>query len=127
MEVKINEILVDLGQPEQPIRSDRELLEEILQLNRANLRRLGVSGIANKAVVDLLENFIELHDSQETENGGYQEVLDILQKMSKAVNHISSRYKGTSQNIDELINRFEKLSFQTRSQSQESESEDDPF
>lgn len=127
LEVKINEILVDLGQPEQPIRSDRELLEEILQLNRSNLSRGGPSSISNRAVLELLENFITLHDSQATETDGYQAVLNTLQKMSIAVSHISKRYKGTSETIDQLLKRLEGLRYEVLNSNDESDEDEIPF
>ena len=38
LEQNINQILAEVGEPEEPVRSDRELLEEILQLSRAASR-----------------------------------------------------------------------------------------
>ncbi len=62
-------------------------------------------------IIALLSYYIALHDQQVEQNGGYQETLDYLQKMHKAVAYISRRYKGTNEQLDELISKFRNLSY----------------
>ena len=110
LEGKINQILSEVGKPEEPIRSDRELLEEILQLSTVASRspiRLDPPAV----IVALLSHYIALHDQQVKQNVDYQETLDYLQKMHRAVAYISRRYKGTDEQLDELISKFRNLSY----------------
>lgn len=127
LELKIQEILKDVIQPEQPIRSDRELLEEILQLNRAAIRKGARTGISTRAVVDLLEGVIKLHDEQQYEASGYQDTLDTLKGISKPVSHIASRYAGESEQIDSLLKQFQSLSYTVVNDDIAITAEDSPF
>lgn len=111
LEAKIHEILVDVEAPDQPLRSDRELLEEVLELSRVASRRVSRPLLASGAIQDLLDNYIELHDEQVHEVGGYQQTLDSLKKMSKSLNYIASKYKGVSGELDDAIERFNNLSY----------------
>ena len=106
---KIDQILAEVSKPEQPIRSDRELLEEILQLSRAASR--STVPLAPSAIEHLLIYYTALHDEQVQQIGDYQETLNSLQKMHKAVEYISQRYKGKNDRLDELIGKFINLSY----------------
>ena len=111
LEGKINEILAKVGEPEEPLRPDRELLEEILQLSRAGSRLQRDLGLPLALIKNLLSHYIALHNQQVESKTGYQEALDYLQKMHKAVAYISRRYKGVSDEVDELIDNFNELSY----------------
>ena len=128
LEVRIKGILADVKQADQPIRSDRELLEEILQLNRVAVRRyIGQSGrISSEVVTDMLTTFIDLHDQQALEDGGYQDALDLLRRLGRSVTVIVKRHAETSQEVIELFKRFTDLSYQTPEEAQSDEDEDDP-
>ena len=108
---KIDRILAHAAEPEQPIRSDRELLEEILQLSRIASRSPARSRLSPVAIQELLSHYIALHDRQVDRTGDYQDTLDYLQKMHKPVGHIVRRYRGTDEKLDELTGRFENLSY----------------
>lgn len=110
LQTKINEILAEVDQPAEPIRSDRELLEEILTLNRMSLKR-AQSPIAIGAIKELLQGYIKVHDEQMNETGGYQETLNSLKSMRDAINHISRKYLVDSE-VEDLFERFKKLSFE---------------
>lgn len=131
LKAKIDEVLADEGAPEQPLRSDRELLEEVLQLARLNSRRSMRPIIATGAIKDIFSAVVELHDDQAERIGGYQDVLDILQKMDKALNYLASRYKGDNDELDELIARLRSLDYSAREPDDEmkggSDDEDIPF
>lgn len=111
LQTKIHEILAEVDQPSEPIRSDRELLEEILTLNRMSLKRTQ-SPIAIGAIKELLQGYIKVHDEQMNESGGYQETLNSLKSMRDAINHISRKYLIDSE-VEDLFERFKKLSFET--------------
>ena len=107
LEEKINQILAEVGEPEEPVRPDRELLEEILQLSRVASRQ----GISLKAIQTLLSHYIALHDHEIKEEGTHQDTLDNLHNMKKVVAYIITRYKGQNDQLDELIDRFDDLEY----------------
>ena len=108
---KTDRILAHAAEPEQPIRSDRELLEEILQLSRIASRSPMRSRLSLVAIQELLSYYIALHDRQVERTGDYQDTLNYLQKMHKPIGHITRRYRGTDEKLDELIGGFESLSY----------------
>ncbi len=124
LEEKISQILIEVDEPEEPIRSDRELLEEILQLNRTVFLASKRSRISPTAIRDLLAHFIELHNSQAEQTGDYEDTLAYLEKMSKPVAYISRRYEGTNEELDELLRVLGELSYATN---QEEKDEELPF
>jgi len=132
LETKVNTIFTKLDQAdEEPIRNDRELLEEILELSRIssrNLRKFSMS-IDPGAIYDLLKKYITLHDNQVIGEGGYQQTLDALQGMEKAIKNIANRFKGRNTKFDELIERLNNLTFKYEKQEDDTTvSEDDiPF
>ena len=124
LEEKINQILAEVGEPEEPIRSDRELLEEILQISRVAPRFAIRSGLPVAAFRDLLSQYVTLHDQQVAQSGSYQDTLDYLQSMNKPLAYLIRRYKGTNDRLDELIEKFNALSY---SVSEKNEEDDIPF
>ena len=113
LEEKISQILAEVDEPEEPIRSDRDLLEEILQLSRVVSNSAKRARIFPSAISDLLTQFIALHDSQVERTGDYDDTLNFLQQMRRPVAHISSRYAGTNDELDELLQRFSELTYTT--------------
>ena len=108
LEEKVNQILAEVGEPEEPVRSDRELLEEILQLSRVPIR----SGLApSSAIQELLNRYIALHDGEVAQNGNHQDTLDNLRKMHRSVAYITRHYKGKNDQLDKLIGKFNDLSY----------------
>ena len=97
------------SQPKEPVRTDRDLLEEILQLSRK--RNIG-RPIPPKPVEDLLEAHIELHEQQISNSGSYQDTLDLLRKSRAPIDYIARRFSGRSEKLDELIGRFSELSYE---------------
>ena len=108
LEEKINRILTEVGAPDEPVRSDRELLEEILQLSRVAIRSRPA---APAAIRDLLSHYIALHDQEVAQDGSQQDTLDSLREMHKPVSHIINRYRRMNSHLDELIERFSALSY----------------
>jgi len=132
LEIKVNDIFAKLGQAdEEPIREDRDLLEEILELSRVtsrNLRKYPML-ISPGAIYDLLKKYIALHNSQVIGEGGYQETLDHLQSMEKSIKYIANLFKGRNAKLDELIEQLNNLTFKYEKQEDDTTiSEDDiPF
>jgi len=132
LETKVNTIFTKLDQAdEEPIRKDRDLLEEILELSRIssrNLRKYPMS-IDPVVIYDLLKKYITLHDNQVIGAGGYQETLVALQGMEKAIKHIAIHFVGRNTKFDELIERLNNLTFKYEKQEDDTAiSEDDiPF
>lgn len=127
LEQRINSILETVALPEGPLRSDRELLEEILQLSRHASKSSGRTFIAAGAIQELFENYILLHNEQVAEEGGYQDTLDSMQRMHKALNYIARKYKGTSNEMDGLIESIRNLSYTSKSTDKAEDDEDIPF
>lgn len=121
LEAKIKKILGEVDDPDEPVRSDREILEEILLLSRTTSKMSRrPSSIPPAAIADLLERYIALHDSQVAESGDYQTTLDMLKLMHKSVKFIVGKYIGTSEEMDDLINRFFRLSYSVPEESSSS-------
>lgn len=127
LESKIREILADVEEIEEPIRTDRELLEEILQLSRNALRRSGPPAVSPAAVRDLLEKFIDLHDDQQGAIGGYEDVLNMLREMSKPIAHIAKKVSGSSEETERLLEKFHSLTYTLAEDGSESSDDDNPF
>jgi len=132
LETKVNTIFTKLDQvDEEPIRTDRELLEEILELSRIssrNLRNLPMP-LSLGAIQDLLGKYIGLHNDQIAGKGGYQETLDTLQSMEKAIKYIANRFKGRNIKLDESIEQLNNLTFKYEKQEDDTtiREEDIPF
>ena len=112
-----SEVVGILGTPvelDKPIRSDREILEEILSLSRrqesVSRRLIGVS-ISPQAIDDLLRAFITMHDEQASQNGDYQYTLDLLKEMHKPVEYIIRKVAHGAHKKNDLLDRFSTLSF----------------
>ena len=127
LEGEITKILDVNPQSDEPIRSDRDILEELLQLTISHSRsdrdileellQLTKSRSASRGPINqeairiLLEAYIELHDQQASRDGDYQATLNSLRDMHKPIQHIVARSAERSDNIRELFNRFRDLSY----------------
>ena len=110
LEKELNEINEEILEPDQPIRKDREILEEILQLIRKQGPGRGPR-IFPMAINDLLERYIDLHDQQMNNIGGYQETLDLLKKIHKPIKFIIDKSGRITNKNNELFDRFQNLSY----------------
>ena len=110
LEKELNEINEEILEPDQPIRKDREILEEILQLIRKQGPGRGPR-IFPMAINDLLEGYIDLHDQQMNNIGGYQETLDLLKKIHKPIKFIIDKSGRITNKNNELFDRFQNLSY----------------
>ena len=116
---KINQILDEVGEPAEPVRSDRELLEEILQLSRVASQSPIRPLTFPAAIQDLLSHYIALHDQEVAQDGSHQDTLDNLHKMHIAVAYIVNRYKGMNARMDELIDKFRDLPYSAPEKNEE--------
>ena len=111
---KLVHILSQQEVSEEQIRTEREMLEEVLQLTRRmNLRtRPALNRSVNpQAVSDLLEGYINLHDKEANRTGGYQNTLDLLKSMHKPVDHIIRNHTGDTEKNSALVERFRELTY----------------
>lgn len=129
LEEKVKNILGEIDEIDEPLRSDRELLEEILQLSRVAARRLRApTRISPRAIEKLLSGYISLHDQQVNKVGNYQDTLDALKEMHKPVLYISEKYKGYSEQIDDLILKLRNLTYVVENDGEDKDIPDDvPF
>ena len=112
LETAVNGILAGRTESEEPIRSEHEILEELLLLAR-NTSVLGPvrSRVPAAVVKDLLEAFVSLHDGQARHEGGYQDTLDGLREMKKPIGFLVSRYLADPKSDSTLADRFRELSY----------------
>ena len=124
LEEKLNDINKEILEPGQPIRDDREILEEILQLIRRQeserKRR-----ISSRAIIDLLEKYINLHNQEMNNIGSYQNTLDLLKEIHRPIEYIIERSGGITDKSGELLDRFRNLSY--KAINQEDDDKDMPF
>jgi hypothetical protein len=127
LQAKFEAISESVQEPTEPLRTERELIEEILTLTRQNARAGARPSIAPKAVQELLEIIIDVHDHEAAEQGGYQDVLDILERAKNPLTYIALKYKGVSSVMDDLIERFQQLDYLSASAHDSEDDEDIAF
>lgn len=117
LESSVKQVLENLDEPAtEPIRSDTDMIREILELSRVTSvyarRSSRQSVVLNPgAIIDLLEKFIALHNDQVAGQGGYQDTLDSLRAMKEPLEYIARRSRKGTSGIDELVEIIEELSF----------------
>lgn len=125
---KIDEILETTDDPTGPVRSDRELIEEILTLSRETSKRSNrPPNISSAAILELVKYYISVHDDQAHSLGGYQDTLNSMKSMRKAMVYIANKYKGETDELDELIERLRDLDFEVLEEETSTDVDDIPF
>lgn len=124
LQLKIEQIASLQQSPAEPVRSERELVEEILTLTRSLHRGTGRGGVSPKAVLELLQNHLEIHEQQFLEIGGYQETLETLEKSRKALLHMARQFRGQLTELDELAKILRELDYNMGRSSEKDELED---
>ena len=124
---EIREILKSPSEPEEPVRQDREILEELLVLTRGIYRRPRGQRVSSQLIVDLLEGYIALHDQQASRNGGYQATLDYLGRMHKQMESLVRGHAAPSAEIREVFERFSGLTYEVLPEEEESQDDELPF
>jgi len=115
LKTKIDIIIKKFGQDDmEPVRTERDLLEEILNLSRVTLKnmRKASPSINPDAIQELLRKYIDLHDNQVTGQGGYQDTLDGLKSMKRAIDYLAGHFRGQNHELDELIEKLKSLTFE---------------
>ncbi len=129
LETKVAEIMESDSDKKDvnPIRQDREILEEILQLLRQNKFQEVYPKIKIDAIQALLKHHIDLHNDNANHEGGYQDSLDILKAMSRPLNYVASRFVKQSDAFDNLFAEFVGLEYKIVEEIEISDSSDTPF
>ena len=125
LEESIEEILSDAPKSDEPVRSDRDMLEELLLVTRrreATNRR----PIPATVAVEILDKYTALHNQQVNSEGGYQETLDLVKEIRDPIMNIL-RYVQTSSEVREQFEIFKNLTFEVLPKSQEPDEDDIPF
>ena len=129
LENEVTEILSEAPKSDEPIRSDRDLLEEILNLTRT--REIVVRRpIPASNVIQLLEPYIALHNQQASGEGDYQDALDQLEKMRAPIQSMILRHARVSKEMRKQLELFKDLTYEMdfEETQHDDETEDDtPF
>ncbi len=115
-ESKINTILSeknDHADDDKPIRSDREILEELLDISRNSFSRISRNNVTIPSIVanDLAKYFLLISDQQKSNEGDYQDALDILSKLKKPIFYILSKNSSNSLEVRELMDKIADFKF----------------
>ena len=114
---KVSTILDKEDAPAEPIRSDRELLEEVLLLTRRANASSRSTSINPRALIDIAEKLIEVHDQQVHKQGSYQDALDLLRPIQGPLGYLLRHVRREGDGIDELIARLKSLEFTAEAES----------
>jgi hypothetical protein len=114
---KVSAILDKEDAPDEPIRSDRELLEEVLLLTRSANASSRSTSINPRALIDIAEKLVEVHDQQVHRQGSYQDALDLLKPMQSPLSYLLRYVRREGDGIDELIARLKSLEFTAEAES----------
>jgi hypothetical protein len=126
LEQNIKKCISDIKvEPTKPIRTDRDILDELLEITRIYVRNIQAQPqrINPKAVENLIAKFIVLHDENANGTSGYQETLDDLNEMSRSIIYLASRFPE----LDELVQKVKNLSFTCKEKQAPSRADDIPF
>jgi hypothetical protein len=108
---KVSIILGKEDAPVEPIRSDRELIEEILLLTRSANASSRSPSINPRALIDIAENLIMVHNQQVHRQGSYQDALDLLRQMHNPLSYLLRHVRREGDGIEELMLRLQSLEF----------------
>jgi hypothetical protein len=108
---KVSTILGKEEAPAEPIRPDRELLEEILVLTRGATASSRNNSLNRRALVDMAENLIMVHNQQVYRQGSYQDALDILKGIHGPLCYLIRHLGREGDGINELLARLMSLQF----------------
>jgi hypothetical protein len=114
---KVSTILGKEDTPAEPIRSDRELLEEVLVLTRSASASSRSSSINPRALIDIAERLIEVHDQQVHRQGSYQDAMDLLKPIQSPLSYLLRHVRRDGDGIHELLARLKVLEFTAEAES----------
>jgi hypothetical protein len=127
LDEKVNSILSKVDAPTEPIRSERDLLEEILQLSRLSSLRVTRTSLDPRAIVELAEKYVEVHDQQASNTGTYQDALDLLKTMNAPLEYLLKQASRGGGDLDNIVERVKGLAFKSAEDHGESDDSDAPF
>lgn len=112
LEEALNNISEEISQPDQPIRTDREILEEMLQWIRKQETRGRVYKIPSILITRLLERYINLHDQEMNNVNSSQDTLNSLKEIHGPIESIIRRHGRITSENNELFDKFQNLSYE---------------
>jgi hypothetical protein len=132
LEREIKKGISEIGKASvEPVRTDRDILNEILELSRMAARNNAAPpqriNINPKALIHLLETFITLHNENCAGIGGYQQTLDSLKEMSKSIIYFAANYSRNNARVDELFQIVSSLPFLHKEKEPPPPKDDIPF
>lgn len=112
---------------EKPIRSDRQILEEILNISRNSMSRAMRSTVSIPSVVahDLASGFLSVSDQPKESRGDYQDALDLLKELRKPIRYILSRNSIKNDDIDSLLSKISSFDFKVRDDEKSGDDDED--
>ena len=118
LKVKFEEIMdaQETQEEDAPLRKDRDILEEILEISRLNFRRRSRSlEIVPQAVSNLIQALIEAVKAIQGETD-HQTALNALRGMCEPIQHIARRTRSNEEiNPREMALELEELIFEYQS------------
>ncbi len=116
LESEIKRCMSEIGEATvKPVRKDRDVLNEILELSRMATRNVTAPGqrinVNPKALAELLKKFIALHDENCASVGSYQTTLDHLKGMSRAIIYLAENCSRGNSKIETLVQKAKNLPF----------------
>ena len=133
IEDSVNQLMnsAEDSRSDEPVRSDRDILEELLQLTRIQYRTVQRTRrhlVSPSVMSALLDGYITLHNQQANKDGGYEETLDSLKRMHEPISLILKNTDRSSELL-ELFEQFDNLSHEVVSDDDSTDSIDDdlPF
>jgi len=108
---KVSSILDKEDVPTEPLRSDRELIEEILGVSRLTNAAARSTRINPNSLIQIAESLIMIHNQQVHRQGSYQDALDLLKPIQRPLHYLLRCTGREGDSIDELIARLRSLEF----------------
>lgn len=133
---KVSMILGKEDAPAEPIRSERNILEEILMLTRSADTFSRGTSIDPGALVHIANSLIMVHNQQVHRQGSYQDALDLLKRIQLPLSYLLRQVSREGDGIVEVLFRLDSLEFTAVAESvgpdefiysDESPDEDVPF
>jgi hypothetical protein len=114
---KVTSILGKEEAPAEPIRSDRDLLEEVLLLTRRANSSSRSASLNPKALIEVVESLLAVHGQQVHRQGSYQDALDLLKPMQGPLGYLLRHVRREGDGIDELFEKLKSLDFTAEAES----------
>jgi hypothetical protein len=131
LEEAINAILADVpNTATDPVRTDRAILEELLELSRltASTVRKVAPTLSTKAVTELLRGYVALCEKNIDGKSSYEASLQELQGIQRVVLYIAEHIRPMDSELKELTKVIKEMTSEVKKEAgKEEEDEDIPF